>query len=283
MKLLTDKELANLILGQRRALLDVPMPESTEFGLPETATSAIQPCSIDLTIDEICLPSDGDAHPSRDFDPKSVMRTRRHTLRIGECVRVFTRERFDFRGKNSDLTAFLFAPARISRRGILVMDTSIVDPGFYGNVSFTIINFGSKPFVVEQGNPIATAIIFQLDDTVGKEYSKLGDTPYERRYEAVGYLPQDFLGVVKQVEMRTEGKIKDAIRQVREDYFRNVVIPILCGAIAGMLAGLIGAFAIIQSEAWDLDHRVAELEKAAAAATAIQTNGQVPGPGGKAK
>lgn len=99
MRLLTDKELVHLILGPRRALLNVPIPESTSSELRESATSAIQPCSIDLTISEICLPLNGDSEALGDFDPKCVLKKQKHTLRIGECVRVFTRESFDFREK----------------------------------------------------------------------------------------------------------------------------------------------------------------------------------------
>lgn len=106
------------------------------------------------------------------------------------------------------------------------MDTGVVDPGFHGNVSFTIINLGSKPFAVEAGQAIATAMIFELDSAADKQYSNFNNTPYDRRYEAVANLPHDLLGVVKQVEMKTEDKINKAVKTIREDYFHNVVVPL---------------------------------------------------------
>lgn len=252
MKVLTDSEI--------QATLRVKPPSILNFSsLPKIdAASKLQPASIDLSIGDICLPS------PEAFREDHISHKRSHTLGVGECVRVFTAEKINFTGCHAHLMALVFAPARVSRRGVFVMDTGIVDPGFDGVLGFTIINFGNSPFELNAGETIATALIISLSGTIEVPYGKKqGRKPYAGRLEAVGKLSRDFLNIVASAESAARDATKQTTRELERRYFKNIVIPMIVTVVITFMVAFFSAYAVFADKMFELSDRVVKLESKA--------------------
>lgn len=119
----------------------------------DTAKSAIQAGSFDLSIGRIFLPG-----LERDVSGGILNAKIRHNLRPGETAVVETAEELQF---TTELAAFGFPPAHISSAGILMTNPGHVDPGYHGMLRFTIINMGRQEYVLESGARICTLLIYR--------------------------------------------------------------------------------------------------------------------------
>jgi len=193
--------------------------------------SQIQPCSIDLRIDEILLPCEGE-----DVTEASVRRTRLYGLKVGQSVRVVTQERFAL---PDDIGGLVFAPARLTRRGIVVPDIGHIDPGFDGPLRFTLINMGRDEHSLKAGDMVATALLFRLQAPVGRSLRdrKDGPQPYAEGITDTSHLSSDFLNIEKRIRTGAASEVRRLMGKSGWKYaFFSWCLPIVVGVLSGWLA-----------------------------------------------
>lgn len=230
MSFIIDSELDLLLQSAKPPLLNAgPFALSTSGNLENP--SQVQPCSIDLRIDDIFLPGLTDASP--------IVRTDSHSLGVGESIRVSTIEVFAL---PSDIGALLFAPARVTRRGVLVPDIGHVDPGFDGKVRLTLINVGKHAQMFAHGDVVATTLLFRLQKPVGKQFEQFpGSTEhYSSGLKDVNALSKDFLRLEERTRTYAREEATKALGISGWKYsFWQVFAPILLGLVVSYGAFLV--------------------------------------------
>ncbi len=224
MSFLTDSELKRLI-----GSVDSPIRGVDLSGDLDSIRSQIQPCSVDLRISEVFLPFRTD-----ETDVGKVHRTYRYDLDVGETVRVATCEEFEL---NNHYGALVVAPARLTRRGILVPDVGHVDPGFSGPLRMTIINMGRNRYEVKSGDVIVTVLLFRLDTPVdvGLRDRTGGPPPYEEGRDTK-HLSPDFLDIERRASCIAVETTKAVLRGsgwIRA--FVTLFLPIIVGILAALI------------------------------------------------
>ncbi|ODA35534.1 dCTP deaminase [Planctopirus hydrillae] len=222
MPFLSDVEINSLINSSEPIIKDIDLSQSIG-----NINSRIQPCSVDLSVGLIFLPS---AEPKEKLE--DYPRVERYSLPVGASVRIETKEAFHL---PNDIGGIAVAPARVSRRGILISDTGHIDPGFKGKIRLTLINFGNSDFLLEKNHTIATVLLFRLNSKPESDWSSLTnnvDTPYSHGLDDIKYLAADLLSVEKRA---THAASKEAKRALGEAGWRyalfTVFIPILLGIL----------------------------------------------------
>ncbi|HTE04705.1 MAG TPA: hypothetical protein VK824_00815 [Planctomycetota bacterium] len=116
--------------------------EIKEYNLVENASDELYRASTyDLSIGEIVRPGSG-------TKAASVVET--YDLPPGGTVRVVSRECFEM---PDWITGHVLLKNELCTRGILAINIGIVDPGFRGPISSTLINFGKTDFPVRKRTP----------------------------------------------------------------------------------------------------------------------------------
>lgn len=257
MKVLVDKEIRELLTCENPIII-CSKSEDISF-----VDSQIQPCSFDFTISEVCeAPSD--AVSPEQYDTKTTKRSQRFVLGVGECARVFTSEKVNFCEENSCYFGMLSSPARIARRGVVVLDVTTIDPGFFGELSFTVINFGGHPFILEAGMTIATAVIGKLDEPVEKPLlTRTGEQPYDGRFKAIAYLAPDLLGLTRRAEEAAKRSATEVAEKLKSNFWMTLGLPALVSALFVSFTMFGSYIALFQENAVDYivyEQRVEELE-----------------------
>lgn len=224
---LTDSELKRLFKADSLPIRGIEKVEENEL---DSINSQIQPCSIDLRISEIFLPSKNNKK-----GPATRYRTNQYQLGVGESVKITTRETFDLGNAYGGL---LLAPARLTRRGIIVPDIGHIDPGFKGDLRITLINMGRHPYELKSGDTIATVLLFRLAEpcAVGLRDRK-GAQPYATGLEDIEHLAPDFLLIEKRAQDLSRKEAKAALGQSGWKFaFLSVFLPIVLGILTAFVA-----------------------------------------------
>jgi len=146
---LPDKKLIELIKS-RPPLVSRVCPD--DVGRRD---SQIQPASVDLTIGEIYVPG----IPQNSLG--GINAPRQHlSLQQGHTAVVRTRECLSV---PNWVAAFGFPPSTVSLQGLLMTNPGHIDPGFIGQMHFTVINMGNAPYKLEVGDKIVSLSFFPVD------------------------------------------------------------------------------------------------------------------------
>jgi deoxycytidine triphosphate deaminase len=259
MAFLTDSELKELLKSANPPIRGLDLS-----GNLDSIGSPIQPCSVDLRISEVFLP-----FRDEKADVNAVRRTSHHSLGVGESVKVTTVEEFDL---GNDHGALLVAPARLTRRGIIVPDVGHVDPGFRGRLRITLINMGRHPYDLRSGDSIVTVLLFRLATpvAVGLRHRTDGVQPYEKGLEDIRHLSADLLNIESRVEKLASDVARTTLGESgwRRAFF-SWCLPIIIGILTALvtyyvhvesrLAGL-EAKSQLSTEIQQLERRIDELE-----------------------
>lgn len=114
----------------------------------------VQLASLDLTLDDFVLTSDGEKIDISDGQS--------FVLRDGHTVGVSTKEWVEF---PQDYVGRVGAMASLARAGIMTSHGFQIDPGFKGNLHFCIFNAGAQTFALRGGDPIISVEIVPLSAT----------------------------------------------------------------------------------------------------------------------
>ncbi len=204
-----------------------------------SATSPIQPASVDLTIGDIFLPEKNEGEKGSIEWPFHS-----YSLHSGHTAIVQTKEELDL---PDNLAAIGFPPSRVSSRGLLMTNPGHVDPGYKGRMKFTVINMGRESYLLQAGEMIVTLLFFRLEPRATKSFSKrIPNFHGHVGQEELSKLGEDFLDV----ERRAENK---AIKYVAVGSTISVGVPIIVAAIM--------VFGTINSAKDAQEKRMNEIEK----------------------
>jgi len=125
-----------------------------------------------------------------------------------------------------NLTAFWWQTNNLSRKGLVLMNMSIVEPGYKGPLSCLFVNFSQLPISINIGQPLAKLVFMKLDrDSVSpfRNNQRSGITfdeyDHEIHTEAL-QRPTTFLQVTEEVTKQfglLEQKRIEAIKDIEEE------------------------------------------------------------------
>lgn len=157
--ILRDGDLQQLIERKNNPLLSGFDPPKEWEG----KDSLVQPCSIDLHIGAIFQPGIRTGKAGSAGNPKSEL-----VLKTGQTAVVATQESIHLPG---DYAGFGFPPSHVSSRALLMTNPGHVDPGYSGQLQFTVINMGREDYVLRSKDLIVTLLIFKLATKVDADYA----------------------------------------------------------------------------------------------------------------
>jgi deoxycytidine triphosphate deaminase len=184
MKFLRDEELVSLY---EKGIITTNTPPPSDW---YHKNSPVQPGSLDLSVGWIFSPEkEIELESSYPENPVN-----NHVIEPGATVLVETEEVLDV-PPNSIVIGFPIAS--ISAQGLLMTNPGIVDPGYKGKLTFTIINMGKDSFPLKKGEAIFTTIWMQLDENVKKGYSdRYGEVIREAGLKKkLRHLTKDFMNI----------------------------------------------------------------------------------------
>jgi dCTP deaminase len=239
MRVLKDDELVPLVTGAN--------PILTDHGYQDdwyARNSPIQPCSIDLTIGRIYLPG-----AKRDEDGGETAPTSSYHLKPGQTAIVATRETLHLR---PNLAAFGFPPSSVSSQGLLITNPGHVDPGYVGQLRFTIINMSSQSYPLQRGREIVTLLVIELSGDSHRDWPSRGNQASPIGQANIDVLSSDFLDVERRAKEITDQAVTNAT-------FRAVGIS----AIVPILVAIIGFSSVLFTPTWktDLEKQMAAVKE----------------------
>lgn len=192
MNLLIDKELIALVRSKK--IMEFADPPADWYN----KTSPVQPSSIDMHIGKIFVPEVDPDRRGGINNPK----TDYHTLHSGETAFVETAEKLVV---PPDIAGLGFPPASTAVKGILMTNPGHIDPGFKGNLTFTLINMGKESFTIRRGDILFTTLWVKLSCDVEKDYStRTGALVTGAKEENIDVLSKDFLDVDNRAERKAK-------------------------------------------------------------------------------
>jgi deoxycytidine triphosphate deaminase len=204
MTILIDKDLVELVKNGRITSFD-PLP--TDWF---DKNSPVQASSIDLHIGKIFIPEEEPGKRGCINKPKEDY----HTLLPGETALVESTEILDI---PKNISGFGFPPASIAVKGILMTNPGHIDPGFKGNLTFTLINMGKEPFTIRRGDTLFTTLWNKHTSEVQADYFSRTRRESNNATEAtLDVLCKDFLDINR----RAESKAKKVI--TKSTFFATV-------------------------------------------------------------
>lgn len=240
-----DYELLSMLLT------DPPLVEGLQLTAdPYHAASPVQAASIDLAVGEVLLPETGADELGGLSQPRTEFQ-----LMPGRTAVVLTRERLHL---PADLAAVAFPPARVSARGLLTTNPGHIDPGFIGRLSFTVINMGRAPYLLEAGRSIVTLVFLRMDSSAHRDWSvrRDGRPASGVSAERMAVLSADFLDVERRAEDVAQRKERDANRRAIWLTAGITLVVALITLVGTILAGGLASNDTVN----DLKTKVAVLE-----------------------
>jgi hypothetical protein len=118
-----------------------------------------------------------------------------YAVKRGELLLVRTRERVKMPKNLCGLWSQL---DRNSRQGLLLVNMSVVPPGYEGFLTCTFVNFGSRPRLLKPTLPIARLLFLRLDGEAEETGRAVPPADYdERMSEAAREAPKTFLALAE--------------------------------------------------------------------------------------
>lgn len=217
MKLMRDKDIISLIERKKGVITALPKPRDWD-----DKDSPIQPSSLDLHIGKIYLPG------TKKDDIGGVERPKdEHVLLTGETAVLVTLEEIML---PSNIAAIGFPPARVSFSGLLMTNPGHLDPGYQGPMHFTVINMGREHYVLRKGDEIVTVLLFELTDTVNKDWLERrdGKRASPLKQESLDRLCSDFMDVKERAEEISNKVVRGAeLRAKRLGVIATIIVALI--------------------------------------------------------
>jgi deoxycytidine triphosphate deaminase len=138
----------------------------------------------------------------------------KYTLPPGGTVRVVSHETLKL---PDGITGHVLLKNELCRKGILAINIGVVDPGFEGPLSSTLINFGRADFVVKKGASFLRVSFHRCPPSPkARDSARYTREAYvdKVREEGLAYSAQTFLNVdvtVEKAAQKAFGKFKQAL------------------------------------------------------------------------
>jgi deoxycytidine triphosphate deaminase len=215
MAFLTDEDIRSLVSAAPQ------LAENVKSDGTQDRASAIQACSLDLTIGDIFIPGEDEGRPGSTSSPETIL-----SLDQGHTAIIRTNETLNF---PPDIGAIGFPPSSVSIKGLLMTNPGHIDPGYKGHLHFTVINMARKPMELRRGDKIVTLLLFKLPREVGTAYDKRtsgGQGGGPIKPELLSRLSHDFLAIGERAQKAANSAV------VRAEFLFKVWIPLVTGLIA---------------------------------------------------
>jgi dCTP deaminase len=190
----------------------------------------------------------------------------------GQTAVVTTMERITL---SAQIGGFGFPPTQISKNAILMTNPGHIDPGFSGDLTFTLINMGRTAFSLKRGDPIVTLLLFRFDDPVQADYSTRQTNPGKKSsmVELLNRLAPDFAAFSERVHHEVDNSVSQRLEEfdtravTAEQKF--AIAQLWIPAVTGLIGALLAAALTFGIELFDyasnddvqtLEDRVSSLE-----------------------
>jgi dCTP deaminase len=203
----------------------------TAADLVYSKDNPFQQCSLDLHVGFIYVPESKD-----DDGSMSQPKIHEHSLCPGGTVLIRTREKIVL---PNDVGAICFAPSSKALGGLMITNMGHVDPGYSGNLHFTVINMGKEHNDIRAiSDTVCTMILFELSEIV-QPYGAEDFVQVQSHQGASGIpssvhkslpkLARDFLDVEK--------RAMEAAKRVFENTkLWQIGVPVIGGVAVALLA-----------------------------------------------
>lgn len=155
-----------------------------------------------------------------------------YDLKPGGMVRVVSKESLAL---PYNITGHVLLKNELCTKGVLAINIGVVDPGFKGPISSTLINFGRADFAVEKGTPFLRVSFHHCPQS--------GKASEAQRYDRETYLKrvkQEVQAYSGQTFLNMDATAEEAARRAF-DSFKNSLL--IWATIAGVLIALLAIFA----------------------------------------
>ncbi len=181
--------------------------------------SPVQPASLDLSVGLVFTPCTEDQN-KQDLPGGETQ----YVLKPGHTAIVLSREELKM---PDNFLAIGFPPSKVSVQGILMTNPGQVDPGYEGQLRFTVINMGSQDFVLREGDVIVSLILMELKKSAQSGWltRHSGQKGGPITWENLNRVSSDFVNV----EDRARKVAKEAVAQA-DVKIKNLQIWVPAGA-----------------------------------------------------
>lgn len=178
-------------------------------------TRFVKYCAYQFTAEKVVPP--GSAVETIDW---SVPGSDSHyVIEPGAIVWVRTRGRVKM---PSDKCGFYWQTNSLARRGLMLVNSSMVEPGYEGPLACLFVNFGKQPIPIYPDTVVARLIVMQLDKMAGdplRDIRTAGD--YDRSLkDAAVVAPRSFLQVAEMafsLQQEKENAIKEISKAANDE------------------------------------------------------------------
>lgn len=221
---LTEREIKERV--ERDAILEYHDPDRIKY------------CGYELTLGKVISPKTGrvewvEDKPKRSF--RNVLTTKNcYVLEPSEMLVIVTKELVKM---PSDLCATYGQLNRLANHGLLILNTSIVEPGYHGPLSCVLVNFSSQRQVLATGESIAKLNFHTLSGTVENPLKQSFDQEAYTRVvsKSATSLPKSLLDITG-VEERVTEKVGAAIKKSIALGGVLIVVLLLWAQLEGVLS-----------------------------------------------
>jgi deoxycytidine triphosphate deaminase len=135
----------------------------------------VRNCAYTLRAGKVFLPGTGE----EELLHYPVAGAERHLWQIGPSEVLVVRTYEGVRMPD-DLCATYAPLYRLSRQGVMLLNASLVEPGYYGRLSCFLVNFSSQTITIGPRSPIAKIVFHRVPRPTALVLEPLDDASYDR-------------------------------------------------------------------------------------------------------
>jgi dUTPase len=150
----------------------------------------------------------------------------------GGTVRVVSKESLKL---PNDITGHALLKNELCRKGVLAINIGVIDPGFQGPLSSTLINFGRGDFVVKQGAPFLRISFHRCQAS-----SKADKSAKYNRHQYISNVKDEVAAYMAPTFLNMEETAKKAAETAFGSFKRGLVI---WATLVAVLLALLAIFA----------------------------------------
>jgi deoxycytidine triphosphate deaminase len=137
-----------------------------------------------------------------------------YAIKRGELLMVRTKESVKM---PRNMCGFWYPLDRNSRQGLLLVNMSVVPPGYSGFLTCTFVNFGNRNLILRPHQPIARLVFVKLDTNSVKDGVTVNATDYDQKMsDAASNAPSTFLAIAERAA-ELEGVVAQAKVGLKEE------------------------------------------------------------------
>jgi deoxycytidine triphosphate deaminase len=199
--ILSDGEIKRRVVTEK--LLEFHDPERIKY------------CGCELTLGKVVAPSTGEVlsmmSKSRNWLCDILTTQRCFVIKPSETIILVTREKLNM---PKDLCATYGQLNRLANMGLMILNTSIVEPGYSGPLSCVLVNFSSQKHALSPGDSIAKLNFHTVEGTPDKMYPEaFSHDAYEQLVSKNSInLPKSLLDI-SGVEERVTDKVGAVVKK----------------------------------------------------------------------